>query len=203
MKKILTALVVGIGLTLTGCPGGDTPTGGGGAAPDATGGDGATAPDTPATPDNGGDATPAAPTATKPDLSHVTQGQKYHYTLTNPGAPPMSMVYEVTEVGDNLVKYEISTIMDMGQGPAPVGPPTPQEWKYEPVATTDAAPSDAPKAEISREKVEISGITFDCMVVTSGNSKSWVPATGDLATFPGVVKTQTDGATTMELTKIE
>ncbi len=205
MKKIVSALAVGIALSLMGCPPSDnsgqtTPPTDGAAQPT----DGAAAPT-----DGGETAAPtgettSTPAATKPDLSHVKAGQKYHYTMTNPGAPPMEMVYEVKEVGDNLVKYEISTIMDMGQGPAPVGPPTPQEWKYEaaPAAATTTT-AEGPKAEISREKVTVSGIEFDCMVTTVGNTKSWVPATGDLPTFPGIVKTQTDGNTTMELTKVE
>lgn len=209
MKKIVCALAVGIGLSLMGCPPSDQGQGGGGGGDQQatgtqpTGGDqAATGGDQAAT--GGGETAPSTPAATKPDLSHVKVGQKYHYTMTNPGAPPMSMVYEVKEVGDNLVKYEISTIMDMGQGPAPVGPPTPQEWKYEvPATTTTTTTAEGPKAEISREKVTVSGIEFDCMVTTVGNSKSWVPATGDIPTFPGIVKTQTDGNTTMELTKVE
>lgn len=209
MKKIVTALAVGIGLSLMGCPPGDQQGGGktdtqatdGGAGTQPTDGGEATSTGGETT---GGETAPATPAATKPDLSHVKAGQKYHYTMTNAGAPPMEMVYEVKEVGDNLVKYEISTIMDMGQGPAPVGPPTPQEWKYEVPADAPATTTaEGPKAEISREKVTISGIEFDCMVVTSGNTKSWIPATGDIATFPGIVKTQTDGNTTMELTKVE
>lgn len=207
MKKIVCALAVGVGLSLMGCPPGDQGAGTG----TGTGTEAGTQPTGTETPTSteagsgGGETAPtAAPAATKPDLSHVKAGQKYHYTMTNPGAPPMEMVYEVKEVGDNLVKYEISTIMDMGQGPAPVGPATPQEWKYEvPAAAPTTTTAEGPKAEISREKVTVSGIEFDCMVTTVGNSKSWVPATGDIPTFPGIIKTQTDGNTTMELTKID
>lgn len=203
MKKIICALAMGVGLSLLqGCPPNEGGAGTGtGTAPSGT--------ETPATgtdaPATGTDA-PATttPAATKPDLSHVKVGQKYNYTMTNAGSPPMTMIYEVKEVGDNLVKYTTQMIMDMGQGPAPVGEPNPMEWKHvEAPATTTTTTAEAPKTEITREKVTVSGQEFDCMVITSGNTKTWVPATGDIATFPGLIKTQTDGNTTMELTKIE
>jgi hypothetical protein len=195
MKKIICALAMGVGLSLLqGCP----PPEGGKTDPTTppAGGETTTAP--------AGGETAAPAGATKPDLSHVKVGQKYHYTMTNAGAAPMTMIYEVKEVGDNLVKYTTQMIMDMGQGPAPVGEPNPMEWKHvEAPATTPTTTVEGPKAEISHEKVKVGSQEFDCMVITSGNTKTWVPATGDLATFPGLIKTQTDGNTTMELTKIE
>lgn len=198
MKKIICALAMGVGLSLLqGCPPPETPTTTGTDKP-------ATGTETPTT-DATSTETPAAPAgATKPDLSHVKVGQKYHYTMTNAGAAPMTMIYEVKEVGDNLVKYTTQMIMDMGQGPAPVGEPNPMEWKHvEAPATTPTTTAEGPKADISREKVKVGSQEFDCMVITSGNTKTWVPATGDIPTFPGLIKTQTDGNTTMELTKIE
>lgn len=200
MKKIVTALVVGIGLTLSGCPEG-------GAGGGATSGDtpNQTSGDTPATSDNGGatggDAAPAA--SGKPDLSHVKVGQKYTYTMTNPGAPAMAMIYEVTEVGDNVVKYNQSTLMDMGSGLTPVGDPSEQKWEYTVPATTGDAPADTPKVETSREKVEVSGHSFDCLVTKMDNTKTWMSMTGNVPTFPGLIRSQVDGNTNMELTKIE
>lgn len=199
MKKIVCALAVGVGLSLIGCPpsqpgtgteGGSAPTGNteGGAAP--TGGD------------------TAAPADDKVDLSHVKVGQKYTYTMSTPGAPPMQMVYEVKEVGPNFVKYTTQSLMDMGQGLAPVGDPQPTEWKYEaPAATTTTPPpADAPKVEQTREKVKVGSMEFHALVTTTGNNKSWTVVSGpnsNIPTFPLILKSQTDGNTTMELTKVE
>jgi hypothetical protein len=51
--------------------------------------------------------------------------------------------------------------------------------------------------------VAVSGHTYHCMVMTMDNTKTWVPATGDIPTFPGLVKQMRDGNVTMELTKVE
>lgn len=140
----------------------------------------------------------------EPDLSHVRVGQKYHYTMTTAGAAPMTMIYEVTRVGDNVVNYTTQLIMDMGRGPQPVGEPNPAEWSHvEAPATATAPPASSPRVEITRATVTVSGVVFDCMVITSANTRTWVPATGDVPVFPGLIKTQTDGRTTMELTRIE
>ncbi|MBX3466385.1 MAG: hypothetical protein KF878_05735 [Planctomycetes bacterium] len=141
--------------------------------------------------------------AQRPDLSHVRVGQVYRYVLTNPGAPPMEMHYQVREVEGLTVRYDISTLLDMGKGLEKVGPPTPQEWRFEPALFQEPPGQAAERVEITREQVRISGITFDCMVIVSGNSKSWVPATGDVPTFPGLVRAQVDGKTIMELVAIE
>jgi len=198
MKKIICALAVGVGLSLLqGCPpneGSSSNTN----TTEATGPAGTT--ETSVTTET----STTAPAATKPDLSHVKVGQKYHYTMTNAGAAPMTMIYEVKELGDGLVKYTTQMIMDMGQGPAPVGEPNPMEWKHvEAPATTTTTTAEGPKTDITHETITISGVKFDAMVITSGNSKTWVPATGNIPTFPGLIKTQTDGNTSMELTKIE
>jgi hypothetical protein len=132
-----------------------------------------------------------------PDLSHVKVGQRYTYTMKNEGAPPMQMVYTVRKVEGGTVHYEITTIMDLGQGPQPVGPPTPQEWSHQ-----GGDPGGDPEGSV-REQVTISGVTFDCLVIVSGESKVWVPMSGSVPTFPGLVKTTTGAASTMELTKVE
>lgn len=140
-----------------------------------------------------------------PSLAHVRPGQRYVYTMTNAGAPKMDMIYTVREVGDQLVKYEVSILMDMGQGMAPVGEPTPQEWRYEQAQQLAATP-DAPgqgKTETRRERVTISGLTLDCLVVTTGKVICWIPMSGDVATFPGVVKTAQEGQMNLELVRIE
>ncbi len=138
---------------------------------------------------------PAPPIARRPDLSHVKVGQRYRYRLTTPGTPPMDLIYTVLAVDGLTVKYESSVIMDVGRGPQPVGPPTPQEWRYK-----------APAADQRRrtpEQVTISGVRFDCMVVTVGTTSTWVPWRGDLPTFPDLLRTTTDGQVTMELVAIE
>lgn len=140
-----------------------------------------------------------------PLLGHVRPGQRFVYAMTNAGAPKMEMIYRVREVGDTFVKYETSMIMDMGQGMAPVGEPNPMEWRYEPaplVGPGASAPAQQ-KTEMTRETVTISGVAFDCLVITASNSTVWVPMSGDQATFPGLVKCMTDGQTTMELVRIE
>jgi hypothetical protein len=130
-KKIVCALAVGVGLSLMGCPPDSGKTGGttnpstetktGTESQPTTTSDSGTTSETPKTTDaapatESAPSTPSTPAATKPDLSDVKVGQKYYYTMTNPGAPAMKMVYEVKEVGDSNVKYEITTLMDMGQG---------------------------------------------------------------------------------------
>lgn len=198
MKKIICALAVGIGLSLIGCPPGPSGGEGGSGTPPAGGGD------APAT--GGGDAAPAAGDD-KVDLSHVKVGQKYTYTMSTPGAPPMQMVYEVKEVGPNFVKYTTQSLMDMGQGLNPVGDPQPTEWKYEaPATTTPTTTTDAPKVEQTREKVKVGSMEFHALVTTTGNNKSWTVVSGpnsNIPTFPLILKSQTDGNTTMELTKVE
>lgn len=137
-------------------------------------------------------------------LAHVRAGQRFVYTMTNAGAPKMEMIYTVREVGDLLVKYDIVVLMDMGQGMTPVGEPTLQEWRYEPTRQL-VPPQDggAPKLETTREVVTVSGVSLDCLVVTVGTSSTWIPMTGDQATFPGVVRSMTDGQVIIELVRIE
>lgn len=203
MKKIISALAVGIGLSLIGCPPapqGSDKTPGTDTTPPAAGTDTTPPP---------ADAPKTDAPAEKLDLAHVKAGQKYTYKMTNAGAPAMEMVYIVKEVGPDFVKYQTQTLMDMGQGLNPVGDPTDApEWKYTPApATTTTQTTDAPKADIAYEEVTVSGIKFNAMVVTSGNTKSWMSMSGSgkstIPTFPGVLKTQTDGNTTMELVKVE
>jgi hypothetical protein len=198
MKKIICALAVGIGLSLIGCPpgpGGEGGSGTGGGGGDAANGGG------------GGGGGDTAPADDKVELSHVKVGQKYTYTMSTPGAPPMQMVYEVKEVGPNFVKYTTQSLMDMGQGLSPVGDPQPTEWKYEaPPTTAPTTTMDAPKVDQTREKVKVGDMEFHALVTTSGNTKSWTVMSGpssNIPTFPLILKSQTDGNTTMELTKVE
>ncbi len=92
--------------------------------------------------------------------------------------------------------------MDMGQGLQPVGGATPQEWRHQEVAAQLQERADA-KVEVRRERLTVSGTTFDCMVVTSGAHVAWVPATGDVPTFPGIVKATSEGKVTLELVVVE
>lgn len=140
---------------------------------------------------------------TGPDLSHVHPGQRYRYVMTNPGAPDMQMVFRVVAVEGVMVKYEITTLIDMGQGLQPVGDATPQEWRYEQMGAVVAPPQGAQKVDTRRESITVSGVRFDCLVTTVGEHSAWVPATGGFPTFPGIVKATTDGKVTMELVAIE
>ncbi|MBX3469066.1 MAG: hypothetical protein KF878_19520 [Planctomycetes bacterium] len=45
-------------------------------------------------------------------------------------------------------------------------------------------------------------VEFDCWVVVSDNTVAWVPERGGVPVFPGVVRMETDGQTTMELTEV-
>jgi hypothetical protein len=144
---------------------------------------------------------PAGSSAVTTGLAHVRPGQRYTFSLTSPGGPKMEMVYTVKELGEGFVKYETHIVMDMGQGMAPVGEPNPMEWRLDPAQVV--APQGQDKVQTTREQVTISGLTFDCLVVTSGNSSTWVPMTGDLPTFPGLIKSRTDGQTTIELVRID
>ncbi|MBX3469062.1 MAG: E3 ubiquitin protein ligase [Planctomycetes bacterium] len=132
------------------------------------------------------------------DLSHVRVGQRYRYVLTNPGAPPLEMEYRVTDVGRNLVAYEHTTLMDIGLGLAPIGPPTPQEWSHHP--SSAAVPS--PALPQRTERVRVGDVEFDCWVVVSDNTVAWVPERGGVPVFPGLVRLETEGQTTMELTEV-
>lgn len=140
-------------------------------------------------------------TTTAPRLSHVAVGQVYAYALTPAGGQAMQMDFRVLELGERSVKYSVQVSMDLGQGLAPVGEPTRTEWRHEvPLDSTKGA--EASRVETTRESIRISGVVFDCLVVTSGSTRSWVPTTGDLPTFPGIIRTETDGKVTMELIRI-
>lgn len=214
-KSIISAIVVGLSLAVVGCPppadnsssSTNNPTDGGDTA--ATGGEGTDGGDATdggeSQPADGG-STDAAPADDNADLSHVKVGQKYVYEMPN----NMQSIWEVTEVGDNMVKYKTTMLMDMGEGPAPVGEPTEQEWTYtKPTGgTTGETTGEAPKT--SREEIEVSGVKFDCLVVESEaggmKSKSWAsmsPGSDTVPTFPGAIKVMTDGNPTMTLVKIE
>ncbi|MCO5169087.1 MAG: hypothetical protein M9894_22315 [Planctomycetes bacterium] len=133
------------------------------------------------------------------DLTHVQVGQRYRYVLTNPGAPPLEMEYRVTDVGRNRVAYEITTLMDMGGGLEPVGSPMRQEWVHHPLAPSEPPPHASPPRT---EPVRVGDLELECWIIEAGRSASWVPTTGGMAVFPGVVRTVTDGRTTLELTDI-
>ncbi len=216
LKKIASTLVVGLAVSLMGCPppannqgttppaGGETtaPAGGDTAAP--AGGDTAA----PA----GGDAKPAdTPAAPKgPDLSHVKVGQKFVYALQGGS---MEMVWEVTEVdaANFMVKYSTQTHMDMGQGKQPVGDPTPSEWKHVVADTTATAPADTttPQAKTEKGTHKVGDMEFECLIVESEaggtKSKTWVPLSKgtDTPTFPGMLKSESNGTVSMELVRIE
>lgn len=146
---------------------------------------------------------PAGSSAVTTGLAHVRAGQRYTFSLTSPGGPKMEMVYTVKEFREGFVKYETHIVMDMGQGMAPVGEPNPMEWRLDPAQQQVVPPQGQEKVQTTREQVTISGLTFDCLVVTTGNTSTWVPMTGDAPTFPGLIKSRTDGQMTIELVRIE
>jgi hypothetical protein len=200
IKKSLGALLVGVALTLMGCPPPAPPSGDAGktnpppATDTKTGG--TTAPAT-------GD-TPAAtpPAAAKGiDLSHLKKGEKFTYVMQG----GVQMVWTITDIVGTTVKYTTQSMMDMGQGLAPVGDPTPSEFPHAaPVATTATTTAAAPAGtEITREKVKVGNVEFDCMVSKSGDTKSYIAMQGDQAVFPGCIKSMQGDKAVMELTKIE
>jgi len=203
MKKLLCTLVAGMAISLIGCPPPSDKTGTGTAPSTDTSkpADTGTAPatDTSKPADTG--TAPATPAVTAPDLSHVKVGQKYTYEMQN----NMQQVWTVKEVGADSVKYEMAMIM----GGNPLGDATTQEWKYmAPAAPTTTAEAPKTDVKISREKVKIGSVEFDCMVAEASGYKSWstmTPGSDTVTTFPGILKTiqLSDGAAVMELKKIE
>lgn len=204
VKKLLCTLVAGMAISLIGCPppsGDKTPAPSTDTSKPADTGTAAPTGDTGTKPADTGSAAPAAPAVTSPDLKHVKAGQKYTFEMQN----NMQQVWTVKEVGADFVKYEMAMIM----GGNPLGEPTVQEWKYTaPPATT--ATAEAPKTDVkmSREKVKIGDIEFDCMVSEASGYKSWMtmtPGSDTIWTFPGAIKTVqlSDNAVINELKKIE
>jgi hypothetical protein len=145
-------------------------------------------------------AAPAAPAAVNgPDLTHVRLGQRYVYEMQN----AMQQVWTVREVGPDFVKYDFAMLL-AGQ---PLGDPTAQEWRYYP-APEGTASTPSPDVKLSRERVVVSGIEFDCLVSEASGYRSWSTMTAGsdtLWTFPGILKTVqlSDGATIMGLVKVE
>lgn len=102
------------------------------------------------------------------------------------------------------MRYDVTTHLDMGRGLQPVGPPTPQEWKFEPRPPGQRVPDRPGETRAARrEQVTVSAVTFECMVVDTGTTSAWIPATGETATFPGIVRVLTEGKKTLELVAIE
>jgi tetratricopeptide (TPR) repeat protein len=138
------------------------------------------------------------------DLSHVRVGQRYRYAMQN----KMTSVWTVLEVGEDLVRYELTMLMDMGQGPQPVGDPQEQTWQFIP-PQGEAAGGMPANVKTSRGTVTVSGIEFDCLIVESKAggvlSESWVsmtPGSDDVTTFPGVIKAFMDGTPAMVLVEV-
>lgn len=136
-----------------------------------------------------------------PAFAHVKVGQRYRFRLTNPGVPPMEMLYTVRAVHPDGVDFEITTLIDMGNGLEPVGEPTPREWRYDPGLAGEAP--EAPGPEPERQRITVSGVTFECKVVTVGESVTYLTVEGEAPTFPGVVKVVTEGAVTLELIAVD
>lgn len=207
MKKVLCTLVAASAVGLLGCPPNNS---GSGNPPPATdkAPDTGSAPATDAAPTTEAGSTDAAPATEKApepakpaaaDLSHVKAGQKYTYEMQN----NMQQVWTVDEVTADTVKYKTQMIM----GGNPVGDPTPGEWKWTaPAAPTTETSTATANVKMSREKVTIGGIEFDCLVSEANGAKSWISMKGGEynQTFPGMIKTQmADGSVVMELKKIE
>lgn len=139
------------------------------------------------------------------DLSHVQVGQRYVFEMQN----DMQTTWQVTEVGRGTVKYQAIMQMDMGEGMTTVGDPTMQEWAYVP-PVGDYLTGDLPELPTRHEQVEVSGVTFDCLVVESEGSgmtsKSWAtmtPGSDSVPTFPGALRVEVDGRPTLALVRIE
>lgn len=133
------------------------------------------------------------------DLSRIRVGQRYHFDMQN----DMRMIWTVVEVAGARVRYEMQMIM----GGNPLGDPQPAEWVWTaPAETTAPETEEQPGVRISREKVTVSGVEFDCLVSEANGAKAWVPTLGGdyNMTFPGIVKSQmADGMVVMELVLIE
>jgi hypothetical protein len=129
-------------------------------------------------------------------LDHVAVGQTYHWTLQN----NVTQVWEVRAVEEGRVDYAVSTLLDLGEGPQPVGDPSLLSW--EPAA---AVSGQAEGVTVRRETVVISGHELECRVVESSgvNAVTWIPSHGDRTVFPPLVKSTLDGKSVMELTRIE
>jgi hypothetical protein len=144
------------------------------------------------------DATPPgtqARPARGPDLTHVRAGQKYIYSLQG---GQMQMTFLVREVGPGLVRYDMQTFMDMGQGLQPVGEAVRQEFRQGQVVTPPAGEGEdevegepgAPDGLVPsggkthRERITVSGVAFDCLVTEMEQTTTWTPMTGDVVTFP-------------------
>lgn len=206
MKKVLCTLVAASAVGLMGCPppanNSNNPPSTDTKAPD-TGSAPATdaAPATEAGKTETPPATEKAPEPAKPaaaDLSHVKAGQKYHYEMQN----NMQQIWTVDEVTADTVKYKTQMIMNGN----PLGDPQPAEWKWTAPAATTETSTAASTAKISREKVTVSGIEFDCLVSEANGAKAWCPTKGGdyNVTFPGILKSQmADGSVVMELKKVE
>jgi len=149
--------------------------------------------------------TPEAPSAPRPesghaDLSHVRVGQRYVFEMPN----AMQQLWTVREVGTDFVKFDMAMIMNGD----PLGDPTTQDWRYTPPAEGQANHSPPAKVKMSRERVKISSIEFDCLVSEASGYKSWLtmtPGSDTVWTFPGAVKTVqlSDNSVINELKKIE
>jgi hypothetical protein len=205
MRKTLSTLMVcGLSFALLGCPpSGDKK---GTDTPPATDKDG----DKPADGDKPVDSKPAdgdkpmdepadagGGEAQKVDLSHVKVGQKYHYHMNNAGME-MDQVWEVTEMTDSEVKYNLTTIMN-GK---PLGEPTALSWSIPKPVASDA-PADPNAKPPAEESITVAGKEWECWVIESAGTKSWCPKKGKLGTFPPIVKSMKGDQVTNELTKIE
>lgn len=200
MKKFL-CLAAFIGLTLTGCPDNS------GTNNNPPPGTDTTNPTTAPSTDTGGGSGSGSTSgggSKASDTSHIKVGQKYTYEM-NTGGMKMMQVWEVKEITPNAVKVAMTNMMDTGSGMNPVGDPTPFDYPLvtgtETATTTATTTAAAPTYTF--EEIEAAGKKWRCMVVTTGNMKSYTFAPNDIPTFPGAIKTETDGNVTQILTKVE
>jgi hypothetical protein len=127
-------------------------------------------------------------------ISHVKVGQRYHFHMNNIGTE-LDQVWEVTAIGDDEIKYNLTTIMD---GKA-LGNPTALTWAVPaPAVSTKLDPKGKP-VEFKEETVTIAGREWNCYVIENNGYTSWCPK----ESFPAVVRTLKDGVFTSELTRIE
>ncbi len=195
MRKIaLYASVLGLALSVVGCPPGD--------GADKTGSEAAKSGSDAEAKSGEGGGTEAAASA---DISHVKVGQKYIHDMGN----NMTSEWEVKAISDDgVITYTMATIMN---GSA-TGEPTEAKWGEKPKETTEAPPADAPPPPVltDGEDMTIGGVTFQTKIMETENSgtksKIWLAYMGGEPTFPPSIRTESTGANfsmTQELKEIK
>jgi hypothetical protein len=128
------------------------------------------------------------------DVSGIHAGQIYVFR-TQPG---QELRWTVREVARDGVSYTAQSYVEQEDGQlAPVGQPMPSEFPLEEGARILAGP-DVPHA-----RAVVSGVSFDCVVMTADDVSTWVPLSHEHPTFPGAILTTRAGVPVQELIRID